>query len=308
MRRFFTSAMFTPGVRLFAGLAVFGLVGMVVTGFSTCFPADWSWTPPQLHCQGEQGVIDSVLGPLTLGWKGGVGNHFVYGVFLAVFGLSVAAAGLMAAFRDADPESLAEVAHVDIAPIADPPRHASYWPLLGAFAAGTTVVGLAVNTALFLAGVFAMVLIGMEWAVRTWAENATGDPNLNEEYRERLAGVLEIPGLAALAIGAFVMAGSRVFLAVDATVAVIIAGAASFLFLLGFSFLAYYPRASRSVASIFVILTGIIVIGSGIFAAALGEREFEHHGPEAEHENSDPAADVPGTTTPGDDSHGEEGE
>jgi hypothetical protein len=303
MKRFFTSAMFTPGVRLFAGLAVFGLVGMVVTGFSTCFPADWSWTPPQLHCKGEQGVIDSVLGPLTVGWKGGVGNHFVYGVFFAVFVLSVAAASLLAAFRDADPESLAEVAHVDTAPIADPPRHASYWPLLGAFAAGTTVVGLAVNTALFLAGVFAMVLIGMEWAVRTWAENATGDPELNEEYRERLAGVLEIPGLAALAIGAFVMAGSRVFLAVDATAAVIIAGAASFLLLIGFSFLAYFPRAGKSVASIFVVLTGIIVIGSGIFAAALGEREFEHHGPEAEHENSDPAAEVPDTTGPG-----EEGE
>lgn len=303
MKRFFTSAMFTPGVRLFAGLAVVGLIGMVVTGVSTCFPADWSWTPPQLHCKGEQGIIDSILGPLTVGWKGGVGNHTVYAFFFALFGLSTAMAGIMAAFRDADPESLAEVAHVETAPVADPPRHASYWPLLSAFAAGTMVVGLAVNTALFLAGVFALVIIGMEWAVRTWAENATGDPNLNEEYRERLAGVLEIPGLAALAIGAFVMAGSRVLLAVDATTAVIIAGAASFVLLLGFSVLAYYPRAGRSIASIFAVLAGIIVIGSGIFAAAIGEREFEHHGPKAEHENSDPAADVPDTTVPG-----EEGE
>ena len=98
MKRFFTSAMFTPGVRLFAGLATMGLIGMVVTGFSTCFPADWSWTPPQLHCQGEQGIIDSVLGPLTVGWKGGVGNHFVYGVFLSVFLVSVAMAGVLAAF------------------------------------------------------------------------------------------------------------------------------------------------------------------------------------------------------------------
>lgn len=293
MRRFFSSAMFTPGVRLFAGLAVLGLIGMVVNGLSTCFPADWSWTPPQLHCKGDQGIIDSVLGPLTVGWKGGVGNHVVYGAFFSVFVLSVAMAGLMAAFRDADPESLAEVAHVDTVPITDPPRRASYWPLLSAFAAGTLVVGLAVNTALFLAGVFALVLIGMEWAVRTWAENATGDPNLNEEYRERLAGVLEIPGLAVIAIGAFVMAGSRVFLAVDATVAVIIAAAVAFLFLIGFSFIAYYPRASRSVASIFVILAGIIVIGSGIFAAAIGEREFEHHGTDTEHGNSDPAAEVP---------------
>jgi hypothetical protein len=298
MKRFFTSAMFTPGVRLFVGLATFGLIGMVVTGFSTCFPADWSWTPPQLHCQGEQGIIDSILGPLTVGWKGGVGNHFVYGVFLSIFLVSAGMVGILAAFRDADPESLAEVAHVDVVPVADPPRHASYWPLVGAFAAGTAVVGLAVNSALFMAGVFAMVLVGMEWAVRTWAENATGDPELNEEYRERLAGVLEIPGLAVLAIGAFVMAGSRVFLAVDATAAVIIAAAVSFILLIGFSFLAYYPRAGKSVASIFVILTGIVVIGSGIFAAAIGEREFEHHGTDTEHGNSDPAAEVP-------DSHGE---
>jgi hypothetical protein len=153
--------------------------------------------------------------------------------------------------------------------------------------------------------------------VRTWAENATGDPNLNEEYRERLAGVLEIPGLAALAIGAFVLAGSRVFLAVDATAAVIIAGAASFILLIGFTVVAYYPRATRSIASIFVVLAGIIVIGSGIFAAAIGEREFEEHHGETPHEvdeeheeegeqpNSDPAAeppgeaDVPGTTVAG---------
>lgn len=292
MKRFFTSTMFTPGVRLFAGLAVFGLVGMILTGFSTCFPADWSWTPPQLHCQGDQGVVDSVLGPLTGGWKGGVGNHFVYGIFVAVFLVSTAMAGLLAAFRDADPESLAEVAHVDTAPVVEPPRHASYWPMLAAFAAGTTVVGLAVNTALFLAGVFALVLIGMEWAVRTWAENATGDPTLNEEYRERLAGVLEIPGLAVVAIGAFVMAGSRVFLAVDATAAVIIAGAASFFLLLGFTLLAYYPRAGKSVASIFVLLAGIIVIGSGIFAAAIGERDFEEHHGETSHEVDADAEDT----------------
>lgn len=293
MKRFFTSAMFTPGVRLFSGLAVLALVAMVVNGFSTCFPAEWSWTPPQLHCEGQQGIIDSITGPLTAGWKGGVGNHVVYAIFFTIFLGSIAMAGLLAAFRDADPESLAEIAHVETVPITDPPRHPSYWPLLSAFAAGTLVVGLAVNTALFLAGAFALVLIGMEWAVRTWAENATGDPTLNEEYRQRLAGVLEIPGLAALAIGAFVMAGSRVFLAVDATAAVIIAAAVAFLFLIGFSFLAYYPRASRSVASIFVILAGIIVIGSGIFAAALGEREFEHHGTDTEHGNSDPAAEVP---------------
>jgi hypothetical protein len=295
MKRFLTSPMFTPGVRLFAGLAVFALIGMVVTGFSTCFPAEWSWTPPQLHCEGDQGVVDSILGPLTGGWKGGVGNHIVYAVFLSVFLASTGLAGLMAAFRDADPESLAEVAHVDTAPVVEPPRHASYWPMLSAFAAGITVVGVAVNTALFIAGVFAMVLIGMEWAVRTWAENATGDPTLNEEYRERLAGVLEIPGLAAVAIGAFVMAGSRVFLAVDATAAVVIAGAAAFILLIGFSFFAYYPRAGRSVASIFVVLAGIIVIGTGIFAAALGEREFEEHHGETPHE-VDADADDTGST------------
>jgi hypothetical protein len=298
MKRFFTSPMFTTGVRLFAGLAVLGLVGAFLTGFSTCFPASWSWTPPTLECRGDQVAMDAILGPITVGWKGGVCNHVVYGFFLGLTAVSVGMLGLLAAFRDADPKSLAEVAHVEAAPVIDPPRHASYWPLVGAFSAGAMVVGLVVSTPLFMAGAFAVVLVGMEWSVRTWAENATGDPNLNEEYRERLASVLEIPGLAALAIGAFVLAGSRIFLAVDATAAVVIAGAASFIFLIGFTVVAYYPRATRSITSIFVVLAGIIVIGSGIFAAAIGEREFEHHGPEAEHENSDPAADVPGTTVP----------
>ncbi|MDZ7734412.1 MAG: hypothetical protein U5R31_16275 [Acidimicrobiia bacterium] len=254
-----------------------GLIGALLTGVSTCFPAGWSWTPPTLECRGDQGIIDAVLGPLTVGWKGGVGNHLVYGVFLGVFVLSTAISVVLAAFRDADPESLAEVAHTETPPVVEPPRHPSIWPFIGALAFGAMLVGLVVNTVLFMAGAFGVVLVGMEWTVRTWAENATGDPELNEEYRQRLAASLEVPGLATLVIGAFVMAGSRVFLAVSATGAVVIAGAVSFLLLIGFTLVAYYPRASRSVAGVFALLAGIIVIGSGIFSAAIGEREFEEH-------------------------------
>jgi hypothetical protein len=306
MKRFLSSPMFTPGVRLFSGLALFGLVGGFVTGLSTCFPAAWSWTPPSLECHGDQGIIDAVLGPLTMGWKGGVGDHLIYSVFAGVFLVSAALAVMMAAFRDADPESLAEVAHTETAPVLEPPRHASVWPLVGALSVGAMLVGLVVNSALFMAGVFGVILVGLEWAVRTWAENATGDPELNEEYRQRFAAGLEVPGLAVLVIGAFVMAGSRVFLAVSATGAVVIAGAASFILLIGFTVVAYYPRASRSVVGIFALLAGIVVIGTGIFSAAIGERDFEHHHEEpaeggeehgGEDEVGDPAAEGGETET-----------
>ena len=40
---------------------------------------------------GDEGLIDNVLGPLTVGWKGGVGPHVGYVILI---GTAVASAGL----------------------------------------------------------------------------------------------------------------------------------------------------------------------------------------------------------------------
>ena len=64
------SRMFTPAFRFFAGLAAFSLVAAFIVGFSS----------------EVQSPMDRILGPLTLGWKGGIGNHFGYTFFVGLFG------------------------------------------------------------------------------------------------------------------------------------------------------------------------------------------------------------------------------
>ena len=86
------SRAFTPAFRFLAGLAVFALVAAFVVGVSSAV----------------QDPIDRVLGPLTLGWKGGIGNHLGYIFFVGLFGLSAGLAGILVAFRDADPEAEAQ--------------------------------------------------------------------------------------------------------------------------------------------------------------------------------------------------------
>jgi hypothetical protein len=52
-----------------------------------------------------------------------------------------------------------------------------------------------------------------------------------------------------------------------------------------------------------LLIGGVLVIGSGIIAAAVGEREFEHHGEEQEHEGGES-----GESTDSGESHDEGGE
>jgi hypothetical protein len=310
MKRFLLGRMFTPGTRFFIAVAVVGLTGALVTGLSTCWPAAYPiWAfPPDLAqpiaCNGSQGLMDAILGPVTFGWKGGIGNHFVYGLFVGMAAVGVGMAGVLAAYRDADAKSLAEVARTETAPVLQAPRHPSYWPIIGALAVGTIAVGWVLNPALFMAGIFALVVVVGEWMLRAWAENATGDPNVNEEYRRRVASALEIPGIAVIAIGALAISLSRVLLAVSSMGAVAVAGAAAFVFLVGFTVVAYFPKVNRSVVSIFIVLAGLLVIGTGIFSAAIGERDFEEH--QLEEEGDSPAeADVEGGSRQGQEDDGQ---
>ena len=103
--------MITTGSKWFYGL---GLVSLVLA-------AAYGWTT------GGNG-----LGPVSVGYKGGVGDHFGYTVlFVAAvisFGLGIASL----AMRDADPEAQAQVAGVDQVPTVTP-AGVSYWPVVGAF-------------------------------------------------------------------------------------------------------------------------------------------------------------------------------
>jgi hypothetical protein len=154
-----SSRMFTTAFRFFAGLATFSLIAAFVSGFTS----------------ETQSPMNRVMGPLTLGWKGGIGNHFAYTVFVGVAVAAATLAGILIAFRDADPEAEAQVVHTESVPLTRAPVGVNYLPALGALAFILLLIGAATESGgLMYAAVATLVVVAFTWTLRTWAERATG--------------------------------------------------------------------------------------------------------------------------------------
>src|SRR5690606_17298382 len=153
--------MFKTGTKFFYGLAGFALVAAVLHAGYT----------------GDQQIgMDTLLGPLTGGWKGYVGDHVAYTILVSLFFVSLGTGIFLAAVRDGDAEAGAELIGLDVAPEAPAPVMVNYWPLVGAFSFACLALGLAVGSSLFLIGIAGFTIVTFEWAVRAWSERATGDP------------------------------------------------------------------------------------------------------------------------------------
>lgn len=139
------SRVFTTGFRLFSGMAVLAMVAAFFNGFQTCKP-DWvGWKYPPLECTGDQGLVDSISGAITIGWKGGVGDHLAYTLWLALAACSLFLAVLLTAWRDSDPKSVAEAARSEIPPPVNPPQRLSVLPAISVLAVAAMAVGLALS-------------------------------------------------------------------------------------------------------------------------------------------------------------------
>jgi hypothetical protein len=209
------SRMFTTAFRFFAALATVSLVAALVVGFTS----------------ETQEPMDRLLGPLTLGWKGSVGNHFAYVVLIGLFLMAATLAGILIAFRDADPEAEAQVLRTDSVPLTRAPAGNNYIPALGAFGLVLMLVGLATDATAFAAGGLVVVIVAaVTWTLRAWAERATGDDEINAELYHRFIDPLRTPVLAIFVIGFVVIAFSRVLLAVSKTGAVVTFGVVATVF------------------------------------------------------------------------------
>ncbi len=263
--------MITTGTKWFFGLGVVSLV----------LAAAYGWT-----------TGGSGLGPITAGYKGGVGDHFGYAVLLSGAVVSLFLGFVSSAVRDADAAAVAQVAGTETVPAAIP-APTSYWPAIAAFGVGLVVVGLVSSSVLVVFGLVALGAVLIEWAVQTWADRATGDPAANRQIRNRLMNPVEFPAAGMLAIAVVVVAFSRVFLAVSSDVAVWIGvGLAALIVVLGFVF-ASRPRVSANVIVGVFLVAAVGVIGAGIGAAVAGQREIhdegeggEEHEPESESEGA----------------------
>jgi hypothetical protein len=282
--------MFTTGSKWFFGL---GLVALVLA-------AAYGWA------SGGDG-----LGPVSAGYKGGVGDHFGYTVLLSLAVVSIFLGCVAVATRDADPTALAEVAGTEEPPAAVPPAHLAYWPLVGAFGAGLVVLGLVISNVMFIAGFLVLLAVLVEWMVLAWSDHATGDPTTNKLVRDRLMAPYEVPLAAVLLAGVVVVALSRVFLTTSKENAVWAGVVVSAIILVIGVLIAQRSRLSSNVVAGLLVLAAAGVVTAGIVSAARGERTIEPHHAEPADVEDDPAEGTPGPDTdeaPAEAPHEDEGE
>lgn len=248
--------MFTTGSKWFLGL---GLVSLLLA-------AAYGWT-----------TGGSRLGPITLGYYGGVGEHLGYALLISI-GVAASLLGLVVvAARDADATALAQLAGTDEAPAATAPAHSAYWPILGAFGVSAVVLGLVISNALFIGGLIVVLVVLVEWMVHAWSDRATGDPEVNQAVRRRIMAPYEVPLLGTACAGLVIFACSRLFLTASKLGAVWVATAiGAVIFLVGV-LIASRPKLSANVIATFLLLAGLGVGAAGIVAAARGERTIEPH-------------------------------
>jgi energy-converting hydrogenase Eha subunit E len=262
--------MFTTAFRFFAALSVAAVVGAIVSAVGS---------------DTEQGWLDRVVGPITSGWKGGVGDHLAYTVLLSAAVIAGALAVLHVAFRDADPEAEAQVVHTDSVPLTRAPTGTNFLPLVAAFGVGVVLIGLITNKYVVIAGLIVLMAVIGTWTLRAWAERATGDDLVNTELYQRFIEPFRIPILSVLCIGVVAFGLSRVLLAVSEVGAVVVFIAVGTIFLFGAILLAARPTVTKNVITIVLFVGALVVIGAGTIAAVQGQREFEH---EEEHEGVTP--------------------
>lgn len=266
--------MLKTGSKFLFALSAFGLLGAALYGLTTG---------------------GDLIGVISMGYKGGVGEHLGYTALLALAVGSGFLGAMMVSYRDADPAPLAEIAATDALPRAEPPADVSYWPIVGAFGAAILVLGAVVGPGLFILGGVVLVVATFEWTVQAWSDRATGDPEVNRAIRNRLMYPIEVPALAVGVIGGIALGFSRVFLALPklgATIAAIVL--ATLVFAVA-AVIATRPKINRSLVSGLLLAGGLAVLVGGVVGAGVGERDFEEHGEEHSEEIEEHGDDESGS-------------
>lgn len=253
--------MYKTGSKFFLTLAGFGLLSAVLWAAAT----------------GDHAIgMDTLIGPLTLGYKGYVGDHAGYTLFVGLFVVSLFLGIFLAALRDADPEAEAEILGLDTVPEVEAPVTTNYWPVVAAFSAGSLVIGLAVGPVMFAIGAVGLVICMVEWAVRAWSDRATGDPEVNRGIRNRFLQPVEIPALAVIGIAGMVLAVSRILLALPKVGSYLVFGLVPAAILAIGTLIVMKPKLSQSVIAGLLLFCGVAILAGGVAAAIAGERESDH--------------------------------
>lgn len=228
------------------------------------------------------GAVNAFLGPLTFGYKGGVGDHIGYGS-LMTFAFGCLVLGLMAvAFRDADAEAQAQVSPEGDVTTQVAPATSNVWPVIGGVSAALIALGLAVDPILMWLGIAGVIVAAVEWSVVAWSEAATGDRMANTVMRRRLMLPVEVPIGGALLLGVVGISFSRLLLAVESNVAITATMVLTTVAFVGAIVLARREVVGKNLAIGAVCAVAVLVLASGIIGAVMGPVEVHKVSSQAE--------------------------
>jgi hypothetical protein len=246
--------MTTPATRFYFALAAIAWFGALVYGVGS------GGTP---------------IGVVSLGWSGGVGDHLGYSILIGLAATAFAIGAVTAVIVDLLPRTArsADDQVVDVAPVNSAP-----WPVVGAFGAGILAIGAVSSSVLFIAGAVVLGVTLVEWVVQSWADQATGDAEVNASIRSRLMAPVEVPVIGVLIIAFVVLGLSRVLLAVSkdgsAALAIVVG-----VVVLAIAVLIGTGKLGSNAITGLLLVGAVAVLAGGIVGAAVGERDFEHHEP-----------------------------
>ena len=257
--------MLTTGFKLYFGFFFAAVTAAIVYGYSTG---------------------GNHVGPFTVGYKGGVGDHLGYGVLLGMATVALVLSLITQSFRDADAEAQADFLGSSDIPVGQRPTQPSIWPIASALSVGVIAVGLVVNEVVFVAGLIALFICAFEWLIQAWADRATGDPVENKRLRDELMTPIELPIGGLLIAAVVVVSMSRILLTVSKTGAVVAGGIIAAVFFAVAVAISFTPKLPKRAIGGVIALGAVGMIAAGIVSAANGERDF-HHGEEHEEDHAD---------------------
>ncbi len=245
--------MFTTGSRFFFGLSVLGVIGALAYGFNS------EWEPYGLMVLISVALASFFLGCMSVAYRD------------ASVPVSVGASSA----ADAEGEYGTER-----------PVSPSGWPLVAGFGLSLTAIGLVTERFVFLAGIFVLAAVTIEWMVRAWSDRASADASYNQSLRDQVLRPIEYPLYALLGGGVIVLGFSRVLLSISKDAAVIVFIIFGAALLLGAIVSSMSRERAGGFGAVLLLVLGIAVITAACIAVGIGERDF--HAAAEEKESSRP--------------------
>lgn len=159
-------------------------------------------------------------------------------------------------------------------PLGNRPATPTSAPVLGAVGFGCLVLGSALGTYYFAAGLAVLGFAAIAWFMTSFRENPAHLPAVSTRVGERFAVPFGMPLTVIALIAITAISLSRVLLAVSKNNAALVAIVVALLGLLIASVAASRPRLDRKLVQALAVIATLAVLALGAVGLAKGERKF----------------------------------